>query len=67
MICVMYFEVKVHGSKVRKQQLLGWFCFSITDPCMVHLPTLTIKEQQLNVGKYTIHGSYGIGWLVVVF
>ena len=22
--------------------------------------------KQLNVGKYTIHGSYGIGWLVVV-
>ena len=25
------------------------------------------QQNKYNVGKYTIHGSYGIGWLVVVF
>ena len=31
-------------------------------PCMVYLPTFTIfyHTNQPNVGKYTIHGSYGI-------
>ena len=29
-------------------------------PCMAYLPTFTIKNQP-NVGKYTIHGWYGIG------
>ena len=29
------------------------------DPCMVYLLTFTIKSQP-KVGKYTIHGSYGI-------
>ena len=31
---------------------------------LVYLPTFTIKNQP-NVGKYTIHGSYGSGWRVI--
>ena len=26
---------------------------------MVYLPTFTIKKKQLDVDRYTIHGSYG--------
>ena len=33
------------------------------DPCMVDLPTFGIiwLTSMVNVGKYTIHGSYGSG------
>ena len=33
-------------------------------PCMVYLPTFTrsYHSKQPNVGKYTIHGWYGIGF-----
>ena len=33
--------------------------YPMTDPCLEYLPLFTIKSTQLNVGKYTIHGSYG--------
>ena len=35
------------------------------DPCLVYLPTFTINIDQ-NVGKYTIHGSYGYCFILIL-
>ena len=41
--------------------------FGVLDPCMVYLPTFTIKNQPNAVGKYTIYGCYGLLSFNIVF
>ena len=40
-------------------------CLYPYHPCMVYLPTFTIKNQP-NVGEYAIHGSYSMGYVMSI-
>ena len=42
--------------------LVGFLLGYPYHPCMVYLPTFTVKINQMQVYRYTIHGSYGI-WI----
>ena len=53
-------ELQMSGSKA--SGIPGFFCLPEThDGSMglVYLPTLIVDFYGINVGKYTIHGSYG--------
>ena len=47
-------HVSIHGMNIDQHSIPE-------DPCMEYLPTLTPKviQNNPNVGKYSIHGSYG--------
>ena len=48
-------------NKPQKKQQVGWkgICSTPKDPCIVYLPTFTIKIDHSCRYKYTIHRSYG--------
>ena len=54
-------EVERNGNMPKK----GTMTMSQLHPCMVYLPTFTIHWGQMNVGKYTIHGWYGMCTILV--
>ena len=43
------------------------FQYPIGSMVMVYLPTSTIKINQMYIGIYTIHGSYGYYWKRIIF